>query len=420
MNYLKGFVVLYFLLWFNNDLMSQNQWNIQFNQSNINCTANQVCYQLEMQNVAGGNWTIGNQNYRLFYDGDVMTINSVTSLLPDSIYSATNIDQNTKSSGQEAASPLDDIDDNLGFLDFSITQTDQSNPSAGTQLATASFTPIAEICVQVTDVTANDCLTFYHSRPSTAGSFTSQYTVVSENNLPSTTTPTEGIGYDDLTPASGDASCFDHVCEDNQWDESFTQASIDCANQQVCYQLMLKSGEADWTISDQNYRIFYDGDLMTIQSVTSLLPNSFYGPATITQDIKISGQGQEDFSPLDDIDDNLGFLDFFIIQTNKNTPTSSVILTNSAYTPIVEICIEVTTTALNDLTGTQCLKMYHSRSATAGNFTNQYTTISENDFSNSTTSTTGRNYLDLTPSNDPEACLGPQCNCNAEGQTLSR
>lgn len=404
------------------NVFSQSQWDIQLIQSNLNCSSNEVCYRLQMKNSSGSAWTLADQNYRLFFDGDIMTVNSVTSLLPDSTYSSAVIDNNVKfaGQGQEVGSPLDDIDDNLGFLDFSIALMDKSDPSTNTQLTTSSFIPIAEICLSVTDVTAEDCLTFYHSRPSTAGSFTSEYTVVTENNLPNITTAAEGVGFDDLTPMDGDASCFDYVCEDNQWDESFTQVSIDCGNQQVCYQLLLKSAEADWTISNQNYRIFYDGDLMTVQSVTSLLPGAYYGAATVTQDVKISGQGQENFSPLDDIDDNLGFLDFFIVQTNKSNPDNAVVLTNVAYTPIVEICLEVTTTAINDLTGNQCLKMYQSRNATAGSITNEYTTISENNLPNNTTSTTGRIYLDLTPENNPQACLGSQCNCNAEGQTLSK
>ena len=74
----------------------QNQWDIQLSQSSLNCMTNQVCYQVELQNAMGSDWTIGDQNYRFFFDGDYMTILSVTSLLPSSHYGAANIDQNIK------------------------------------------------------------------------------------------------------------------------------------------------------------------------------------------------------------------------------------------------------------------------------------------------------------------------------------
>ena len=190
-------------------VIAQNQWDIQLSQSYLDCSAQQVCYQLELQNATASAWTLGDQNYRLFFDGDLMTITSVNSLLPNTYYGGANIDQNIKISGlgQEAASPLDDIDDNLGFLDFSIVQTDKSNPGAATQLVWGTFTPIAEICVSVTpeainSTTDTNCLAFYHSRPSTAGNITNQYTTISENNAPGSTTATMGNNYNDLTAAT--------------------------------------------------------------------------------------------------------------------------------------------------------------------------------------------------------------------------
>ena len=202
-----------------NSTIAQNQWDIQFSQSNLNCATNQVCYQLELQNTAGTDWTLGDQNYRLFFDGDLMTVTSVTSLLPNNFYGTANIDQNIKISGQgqEAASPLDDIDNNLGFLDFSIVQTDKTNPNAATQLVWGTFTPIAEICVNVTAAAINgnagtNCLAFYHSRPSTAGNITNQYTVISENNAAGSTTAAMGVNYDDLTSADGNQACLSLSC----------------------------------------------------------------------------------------------------------------------------------------------------------------------------------------------------------------
>jgi len=155
--------------------------------------------------------------------------------------------------------------------------------------------------------------------------------------------------------------------------------------------------------------MFFDGDLMTVTSITSLLPSGIYGSAIIDMNQKYTGAGQEATSPLDDIDDHLGFLDFNIVQNNKMNPTTAVQLTAGNYTPVAEICVEVADTVLNDPLGGTCLSFYHSRFATAGSFTNQYTTISENDAPNSTAPTMGMNYNDMNSSNGDEACLGMFC-----------
>lgn len=209
--------IISFPLFFTFQLTAQNQWNIQFSQSDLDCNGQTACYQIELQSASGNTWTLGDQNYRLFFDGDLMTVTSVTSLLPN-LYGAANIDQNIKISGQgqEAASPLDDIDDNLGFLDFSIILNDKNNPGAATQIPTNVFIPIAEICIDIdlAALSANnpDCLAFYHSRPSTAGNITSQYIVLSENDTPGTTVATGGANYDDLNSDDGNAACVHFDC----------------------------------------------------------------------------------------------------------------------------------------------------------------------------------------------------------------
>ncbi len=407
----KVFFAVICILSFIGNVQSQNEWNVQLNQSFLNCDGNQVCYQIELENASTTDWALGDQNYRLFFDGDLMTVVSVTSLLPSTFYNPVVIDQNIKISGQgqEAASPLDDIDDNLGFLDFSIVQSNKSNPAAAVQI-TNTFTPIAEICVDITAAATDECLSFYHSRPSTSGSITNQYTTISENNTPNNTVATDGNNHDDLNQEDGDVACFDAVCSGSRWGIQLNRSALDCNNNQVCYHLQVKSNAThDWTLGDQNYRFFFDGDLMTVSSVTSLLSNPSYSGVTINQNIKISGQGQEAASPLDDIDDNLGFLDFSIVQTDKSNPAAAVQLSSTTYTSVAEICIDVADAAINDPASTNCLSLYHSRASTAGTFTNQYITLTENDAPGTTTNTTGNAFDDLNASDGSKACLSQDC-----------
>jgi hypothetical protein len=212
------FGMLYFFLFLGFSAQAQESWNIQLEQSFLDCSANQVCYEVELQSAPGGNWTLGDQNYRFFFDGDLMTVTTVTSLLPSNFYGLAIIGENLKFSGQgqEVFSPLDSIDSNLGFLDFNIVQTDKSNPPSATQIA-GTFVPIAEICIDVdpsvmNDPMGNTCLSLYHSRPSTAGAFSSQYTVISENDAPNSTISTTGVGYNDLTPDDGADACLGLSC----------------------------------------------------------------------------------------------------------------------------------------------------------------------------------------------------------------
>ncbi|MFK7934186.1 MAG: hypothetical protein AB8G22_11805 [Saprospiraceae bacterium] len=394
-------------------LCAQNSWNVQLNRNFLDCDARQVCYQLEVQSNSS-DWTLGDQNYRLFFDGDLMTVTSVTSLLPSSYYSTAQIDQNVKISGQgqESASPLDDIDDNLGFLDFNIIQTDKTAPASAALLTTNTFTPVATICLDVAESvitnSGDDCLSFYYSRPSTAGSITNQYTVISENDSPDNTSATVGDGYDDLTSADGNAACLTDCSVDARWDIQLSRNFLDCDARQVCYQLEVQSNSSNWTLGDQNYRLFFDGDLMTVTSVTSLLPSSYYSSAQIDQNVKISGQGQESASPLNDIDNNLGFLDFSIIQTDKTTPSAATQLVTNTFTPVATICLDVAESVITS-NGSECLSFYHSRSATAGSITNQYTVISENNSPNQTTEAIGINYDDLTNADGSAACVGGDC-----------
>lgn len=396
---------------------AQNQWDIQLRLSSLDCSTNEACYTLELRSASGSDWALGDQNYRFFFDGDLMTVTSVSSLLPGSKYGAATIDQNLKISGQgqESASPLDDIDDNLGFLDFSIVQTDKSNPSTAQQLSPSGFVAVAEICVDVDpsvigDTDGNNCLAVYHSRPATAGGITTQYTTLTENDANNSTITSSGAGYNDLTSADGVDACLGAACAAQQWDIRLKLSDLDCEANTACYAVELRSASGmDWALGDQNYRFFFDGDLMTVTSVNSVLAGGSYGAATIDQNVKISGQGQETSSPLDDIDDNLGFLDFSIVQTDKTDPSGAAMITSSGFTTVAEICVDVDPSVIDDMNGSTCLAIYHSRPATAGAVTTQYTTISENDAAGSTAFSMGATYDDLTSEDGSEACLGTAC-----------
>lgn len=194
----------------------------------------------------------------------------------------------------------------------------------------------------------------------------------------------------------------------NEWSGKLTLNSLECEGQKACYLLQIKNNSAeDWALGDQNYRLFYDAELISIESVVSLLPQG-YSPASIEETLELVGQGQEDFSPLDDFDDNLGFLDFNILSTTRYAPAQAVKVTEN-FISIAEICLNVSEEALTQTGKENSLNIYFSRPETAGKITQQYSIISELAGVNQTVQTRASNLVDLNFSIGNEAQLAAQC-----------
>lgn len=208
----------------------------------------------------------------------------------------------------------------------------------------------------------------------------------------------------------------------NQWDARLVLNRLDCQNRQAWYTLELKSSsEEEWALADQNYRLFYDGDLMTVKSVNSLLPATTYSAAAIDQNLKMYGRDQEKYSPLDQIDDHLGFLDFSIVLKNKANPNGSVMMRQNRFTAVAEIFMNIDAASLNDLDPANALKMYFSRQETAGNVTRQFSTLTEHHGVNQTQATSPGKFFDLTYETGKHARLGFVCDrASTKGIPFSR
>ncbi|PHN06873.1 T9SS type A sorting domain-containing protein [Flavilitoribacter nigricans] len=197
----------------------------------------------------------------------------------------------------------------------------------------------------------------------------------------------------------------------NQWDVRLILNRLDCQNRQAWYTLEIKSSsEQNWALGDQNYRLFFDADLMTVNGVRSLLPETAYSPASIDENLKFYGQGQEEYSPLDNIDDHLGFLDFSIVQTKKSNPNVSATVERDRYLPVAELSMTVDPAHLSSMELKNALSMKFSRKETAGKFTAQYVVITEHDAPNHTVATASGEFVDLTFESGADARLAMICN----------
>lgn len=201
---------------------------------------------------------------------------------------------------------------------------------------------------------------------------------------------------------------FNFASAQEQWIGKLTLNSFDCETQRVCYNIDIKGvSEEAWALGDQNYRLFYDGDNVSVNSVYSLLPET-YSAAQTDEVMEIYGQGQEAYSPLDKIDDNLGFLDFYIISYAKQSPEQAVQINSTEFTSVAKICVDVSDEML-EMGEENAMNLHFSQPSTAGQITNQHTLITEIDGSNHTKSTNPIGFLDITYESGADAQLGALC-----------
>lgn len=196
----------------------------------------------------------------------------------------------------------------------------------------------------------------------------------------------------------------------NEWIGQLSLSDFDCDNHTACYQLGIKGiNEDPWALGDQNYRFFFDANNLSITGITSLLPAALYSQIQTDEILEIVGQNQESFSPLDNIDENLGFLDFNIVAYSKQFPNIAKQISNQTFTPIAEICLEVSADLMENVGEEYATNILFSRPLTAGQITNQYSVISEIDAPNHTKATNGIGFLDVTYNAGLDAQLGQIC-----------
>ena len=183
----------------------------------------------------------------------------------------------------------------------------------------------------------------------------------------------------------------------SKWDARLQLTALDCLSGEARYQLELRSGsEYNWHLGDQNYRLFFDADMLEVKAVHTLLSSDHYSTASIDQNLTIRGEGQEDYSPLDHIDDHLGFLDFSIVLIDKGDINESVMVTTEGFTKVAELVMSLKQIRLNGGTPKDALNIYFSREATAGKITRQFNIVTEHDADFHTQLTEAHSFYDLT------------------------
>jgi len=200
----------------------------------------------------------------------------------------------------------------------------------------------------------------------------------------------------------------------NKWLGELSLSTLDCEAKQVCYNVNIRGNTLeDWALGDQNYRLFFDAANVSVVSVQSFLPEGAYGKAQIREVLELANQGQEEYSPLDLIDENLGFLDFSIVAFAKENPAAAVKVSRSEPMAVAEVCFSVSDEMLEE--GEEnAMNIYFSRPETSGMITKQYSVISEIDGMNHTAGTSATAFSDINYNIGTDAQLAKICNSGSK------
>lgn len=192
------------------------------------------------------------------------------------------------------------------------------------------------------------------------------------------------------------------LCAQENFDIRFSVNSVSCTNNQVCYDVQLRSSNASqWGLGGQNYRIFYDYSKAQYASGTSVLPSA-YGGFTLVAD-----QGPVDASGFPNpfsFDATLGFLNYAI---DLSDVTNGGVDLTTQWLSTSTLCFNVEPSVIND--PNECLELIWARDGLTQTLATAFVEVSEWVSSNVTQGTTGSLYDDLDSSDGDDACFSVTC-----------
>jgi len=385
---------------------SAGEYDIQLTLGDVNCNNNTVCYNVQLKATGSSPFDLAGQNYRLYYNGAIASYLSGTSLLPSGYgnYSLIQDIQNQTATGIGGLS----FENNLSFLNYTI---DLENITSGGVAVDGNWLTTSQLCFNVTQAAFDDpntCFEAVWARGGLTDTYATSFIEVSEWLGPNDTEEITGVGFNDLTPASGQVACFNDLCESNtstptvgQFDIQLSLNNADCAIGLACYDVQVRSNAAT-NLAGQNYRLYYDATLGAYASGVSLLPTSDYGAFDLVQNINnqnANGTGNLSF------ENTLSFLNYTIDLSDTDAgglPLNGDWLTTS------QLCFNLERKVFED--PDICFEAIWAREGRTNEYATSFVEVSEWVVAGNTQEMTGNQYIDLDSSN-PDAC--PQNNCAA-------
>ena len=437
------------------NVSAQQLYDIRFLLDDIDCETGETCYLVQIKSGDGQVWNLAGQNYRIFYDASTASYisGSVTSELPAAQYSAplvTSDQQNVDASAFPGDLPFSST---LSFFNYSIDLMNLS--SGGINLpADGGFMTTSRLCFDVPQSALEDgseCLNLVWARMGRTDEFATAFVEISQWISMNNTAEAVGNVFDDLDENDGDQACLTVECdpdgggnenttatcsdnldndndglvdcaddscadvapctpEENTYDINLALSSVDCFTGTACYEVQLmSSGDSDFTLGDQNYRLFYNSEVGSFTSVVSRLDNAFQ-PATLSNGTPIENQNAAGVGDLD-FDDDLGFVDFSINLVSQNAGSDEIISTN-AFTPTAEICFVVSEEAIAN--ADVCFETAWARTELTGVYNPSELEIEEWINASETRELAPTSFNDLSSSSGNAACFDVSCDTPTE------
>ncbi len=124
--------------------LSASELEVRFDKAQYNESKQELYVNVELRNITGADITLAGQNYRFYYDSEVLSLDTEasSSALSGRMYTELSLEDHLNGVQADDVNQVT-FDDNLGFVNFSIDLHDLKN--GGISLATDKWTTVARL-----------------------------------------------------------------------------------------------------------------------------------------------------------------------------------------------------------------------------------------------------------------------------------
>ncbi len=241
----------------------QQFYGVRMSLESLDCETNQACYSVELKSEGRTAFTLGNQEYALFYNSDIATFVQGVSVMEQNTFTPFTLVENTENQDESDKNGLD-FDTDLGFLNYRINLSGFEESTF--DVPTNTWVKTSTLCFNISpDAIGNpeECFNVVWGRSGTTEEYSQAIVTIDEFISISESREVAGMLYDDLNSEDGNESCFTESCGtsennlatctdgiDNDNDGLVDCADQDCADVMSCNSVEVLIG--DFVFADLN------------------------------------------------------------------------------------------------------------------------------------------------------------------------
>ncbi len=197
---------------------AQNQFDVRFNLTDINCETGVACYDIQVSSVSSTAFVLGGQNYRIYYDNSKANYISGSSSLPSPAFTDYTVIQDIGPSDASGFSNNLGFESTLGFLNFTIDLNDVDNGSGITIPSNGTWVTTSNICFVVDQAVIDspgECLEIVWAKDGYTNDLATAFVEVVEwvaSQNTQTVDPTSAATHNNMDSSDGDQACFNDAC----------------------------------------------------------------------------------------------------------------------------------------------------------------------------------------------------------------